>query len=708
MNNNVVAIILNYNDKNNTIRLAKCFEKYSIIDKIIVVDNCSPKNDIKYLMKLSSKKIDVILSDKNGGYSYGNNYALRYVEKNYGIFRYVIISNPDIEITEDSIKKTISYLKENSNIAIAAPRIYDQQGNKYILSGWKIRQIKDDIFLQSRITTKLFVKFPWKRMYDEQYQDKKYSVCNCVSGAFFIVKGDLFKKINYFDDRVFLFGEEDIIGKKFYDLGYKACVLNNCKVIHYESVSIKRSFDRPQTQKILYKSLRHYYKKYDETTNSFQIFLYDLVYLYGKLESGINRFLNNFSLFKRIKYYFKKVFHILATNKRLRKINLIPKNNKKNVLFITNYWEEELKNRKNLGIPSWVAHDLISNSKQDCNFYVLYALGNTYRLTSYCNGEIYSYVVGFFANSVKTKKIYYNKIINYIVKNLNIDLVQINTIINHYPSISDVLVKNKIPYFVSILDDQFFNCDYIYYNIDSAHESMYNKKNIKWIKSIQKLFDNSEKIIFDNSVALKKYKKMYDIRNELIINAMLNNEYMHIIKSKFIKRINIAFLGCINNKQELDCIKKLIRYSYKKAPEIDFYFIGNYNLKIGEQYSNVHCVGEYERDNLSNIIEKNNINLICFFKQHDYASSIVLYEAYFSGIPILSTDKSALYSNFINKNDCGWILDSSLSIDETLKKILDIFKNKEVYQSKVRVKFKKNNKIDEYYKLYCEVFNEKK
>ena len=94
----IAVVILNYNDKKNTIRLAKDLDSYETINKIIVVDNCSPNNDWEELKELNNNKIDVIKSDKNGGYSYGNNIGLNYLESKYGLFDYIIISNTDIEI----------------------------------------------------------------------------------------------------------------------------------------------------------------------------------------------------------------------------------------------------------------------------------------------------------------------------------------------------------------------------------------------------------------------------------------------------------------------------------------------------------------------------------------------------------------------------------------------------------------------------------
>lgn len=710
MKKNVVSIILNYNDKNNTVRLSKCLEKYNIIDKIIVVDNCSPNNDIVDLMKLSSNKIDVIFSDKNGGYSYGNNYALKYIEKKYGIFKYIIISNPDIEVEEEAIKKTINYLSENLKIALAAPRIYDQNGVKYILSGWKIRKIWDDIFLQSRLTTKLFVKFPWKRMYDEKYSDMEYSVCSCVSGAFFIVKGEIFKKINYFDDKLFLFGEEDVIGKQIHDLGYDACVLNNCKVIHYESVSINRTYQRTQTLKILYKSLRHYYKKYDENVNFLLIFLYDIIYYYGRIETKINNFFNKFTILKKMKIAIKKIFHKIfckKNKKRLREIKNNYPNNKKNILIVTNYWEEQLSNRKNIGLNSWLANDIIRGNIEKYNFHIIYTINNTYRLTSYVNNKIINLDVGYCNHKIECKNNSYNRMIKSIIKNLKIDLVHINTIINHYPDIYVPLTKQHVPYIISILDNQYNNPYFIYKNIDSDAPNPSEKTCEKWRKHVQRMFNGAKKIIFDNEYAKEKYKDYYNIENEMISSSLIDSSYLEVLKPSIKNKINIGFLGCVNNKQELSFISKFTRYCNVKNENINFYFIGNQNINNENKERNLNYIGEYSRNDLSKIVKKYKINLFCFFKTNDALSSLTLKEAYLLNIPILSFN-IGFYDYFVKKYDCGWTIYKSSTPYYVYNKLNKIINNEKEYYSKLNTCKEIIDSNSIYEKIYCEVLDEKK
>ena len=79
----VATIIVNYNDVEETIKYVKEITNYNCINRIVVVDNLSTTiGAFESLKILESEKVKVIQSDKNGGYDYGNNFGIRYLQKN--------------------------------------------------------------------------------------------------------------------------------------------------------------------------------------------------------------------------------------------------------------------------------------------------------------------------------------------------------------------------------------------------------------------------------------------------------------------------------------------------------------------------------------------------------------------------------------------------------------------------------------------------
>ena len=104
-------IILNYNDCETVEKYLDSIINYRIIDRIVVVDNCSTDDSWERLKKLVNEKVSVIQTNGNYGYSAGNNFGIRYAEEHIQGLKNVIISNPDIIVSEESIKEIISVMK---------------------------------------------------------------------------------------------------------------------------------------------------------------------------------------------------------------------------------------------------------------------------------------------------------------------------------------------------------------------------------------------------------------------------------------------------------------------------------------------------------------------------------------------------------------------------------------------------------------------
>lgn len=111
-------IILNYNDAQSCLNLVNKIEQYKNIDKIILVDNLSTDDSYSHLLKLQNSKIDVIQTNHNGGYSYGNNYGCFWAINKYSP-DYLTICNPDIYFEEDVLEELISIMnREKKNLSL--------------------------------------------------------------------------------------------------------------------------------------------------------------------------------------------------------------------------------------------------------------------------------------------------------------------------------------------------------------------------------------------------------------------------------------------------------------------------------------------------------------------------------------------------------------------------------------------------------------
>lgn len=280
----VAVIIVNYNDTDDTVKYVKKITEYKCIQKIVIVDNCSTdENAIPNLKQLESSKVALIQSDKNGGYAYGNNLGVKYLENQGILYDYFIISNPDIDIEENAITRCLDILERDKDIAVTAPRMYDSNNAPIRRSSWKKRTFWLDVIHSTRLLEVLF----YKKLRNGEYSNQEYEnpelQVDVITGAFFIIKYDALKQIGYFDENLFLFYEEDIMAERLKENNYKIVSVNDVKFIHYESQSIGKTFSYYKKMRQLYKSKMYYQINYNKI-NCWQIMMYGFLNICRKIE----------------------------------------------------------------------------------------------------------------------------------------------------------------------------------------------------------------------------------------------------------------------------------------------------------------------------------------------------------------------------------------------------------------------------------------
>ena len=253
-----IFIILNYNSYKLTEKLALKISKMESINNVVIVDNCSSDNSFAYLLKLKDSKIDVIKTQKNGGYSYGNNFGAKYSKKyNPDI---LFFSNPDVDIEEESIIKIIECFKKY-NYSILSAIEYNIEDKISDVPIWRrmkyIDDLKDCYFLIRKLTN-------FKKQIQVHY-DKEVQNVEIVKGSFLAIKYNDFEEVAGFDENVFLFCEERIISHKMLDNHKLIGIVTNAKYNHNHSTSINKKYRMKSKQiKLLYKSRLYYNKKYNK------------------------------------------------------------------------------------------------------------------------------------------------------------------------------------------------------------------------------------------------------------------------------------------------------------------------------------------------------------------------------------------------------------------------------------------------------------
>ena len=110
-------IIVNYNVYNDVIDCIAsiCNNVSKLSYEIIVVDNNSTNREIENL-NMIFPQVKLILNRDNNGFGYANNIGIA-----DAIGNYIVLVNPDIIFTDNSIEIMYDFITSNSNIGVVGP-----------------------------------------------------------------------------------------------------------------------------------------------------------------------------------------------------------------------------------------------------------------------------------------------------------------------------------------------------------------------------------------------------------------------------------------------------------------------------------------------------------------------------------------------------------------------------------------------------------
>lgn len=293
-------IILNFNTPNDVIKCVSSIEAGTKNQyKIYIVDNMSTDNSVEILNDrfVGVDKIKIIVSNYNGGYSYGNNLGIeKAIEDGCD---YILVSNPDVIYYDGAIDVLFDAISVNDEIGIVGPSTpsLDQLESQLLRKVYTPRLYffsKKPFRFLSKICKSLRTEFPYPKD-----QEKAYLFDGMVRGCCFMISAQLFREMGLFDDNVFLYSEEWIIAKKLCEKGLKCAFISKAKALHKEATSTKKVGTGFQSFH-LYLSAFYYLKYYTEASKSFLRFVYvqNVINFYIKslFNSSYRKYLKKFKI----------------------------------------------------------------------------------------------------------------------------------------------------------------------------------------------------------------------------------------------------------------------------------------------------------------------------------------------------------------------------------------------------------------------------
>ncbi len=182
------------------------------ITEIIVIDNASKDQETsrRIVEKFSNAKF--ISNQKNIGYGAAVNQGVKSASGEY-----VFFMNPDVVLPEGTIEKLVTFMEEHSDCGACSPYIQTPE------KPWWFRW--------------LFLSMPIDLAMGKIAKRGYYYKAKFLLGCAILVKRDFFLKLGGFDEKFFLYYEDNDFGERISGLGKSSYVILSAPADHFHGRS---------------------------------------------------------------------------------------------------------------------------------------------------------------------------------------------------------------------------------------------------------------------------------------------------------------------------------------------------------------------------------------------------------------------------------------------------------------------------------------
>ncbi|MGG3690176.1 MULTISPECIES: glycosyltransferase family 2 protein [Bacillaceae] len=170
--------------------------------RVAVFDNNS-SNEFRNQLKQYSDFANITFYHENNGFGFGHNYNLLNADE-----KYFLIFNPDIIVTKENLYNMVTVMENDESIALLVPKVLNEDGSIQHLMRRRVTVFDYALrFIPFDFVKKLFAKRLATYECRDIPQDRFVDI-NMGSGCFMLIRGDIYKEINGFDERYFMYFED--------------------------------------------------------------------------------------------------------------------------------------------------------------------------------------------------------------------------------------------------------------------------------------------------------------------------------------------------------------------------------------------------------------------------------------------------------------------------------------------------------------------
>jgi GT2 family glycosyltransferase len=223
------------------------------------------------MVRSTFPQAQVIASEINGGYSYGNNLGLRALGfkdkgRTGGAPRYALLLNPDTEVSPTALRDMIAFMDARPDVGVAGPKLVLLDGSldKACRRSFPTPMVSLYHFAG---LGKLFPNSPRFARYNMTYLPvEQEAEVDSVVGAYMQVRREAIDAVGLLDEAFFMYGEDIDWAYRIKNAGWSVIYHPQVVVKHVKRAASRQS---PRAQKEFWRAMLIFYRKHYQTTTPF-------------------------------------------------------------------------------------------------------------------------------------------------------------------------------------------------------------------------------------------------------------------------------------------------------------------------------------------------------------------------------------------------------------------------------------------------------
>ncbi|NEO98471.1 MAG: glycosyltransferase family 2 protein [Symploca sp. SIO2E9] len=202
--------------------------------RVVITDNASGDNSVEQIQAAIETEgwgnwASLMPLERNGGFAFGNNAAIRPALNSSNPPPYVLLLNPDTIVRTGALKVLVNFMNEHPKVGIAGSRLEDPDGSLQC-SSFRFHSILSEF--NSGLRLRIGRKFKEKWAVIPPNLPKETSPIDWVAGASMIVRREVFEQIGLMDEGYFMYYEEADFCLQANKAGWSCWYVPESRVIH--------------------------------------------------------------------------------------------------------------------------------------------------------------------------------------------------------------------------------------------------------------------------------------------------------------------------------------------------------------------------------------------------------------------------------------------------------------------------------------------